>query len=343
MNPATIDKWFPPEQQRKYVSLLKIKVGVTRRRAEYFVKLWAYLLLKQHEERGKTLKPPLTKLDLPEGFVACTHREAHELFYSQQDRGSERAAGMMLDKLVALGLIEKDFDGNNTCIRIRSSLATIDNSSPTPEDISIVADIFNPRTDAIPVASFLAHNYNWMNKKITTVPQRIARILRSWSAQYPTGMRVIRREDNQDPIGFYLLYPTAMASEENFFLPPSKSLHLSTTNDKDPIQMAKPGDDNCTSIFVRSCQIDARYQNSDRFCLLLTDAQATLKQMQADFPNLCDLYTLAINPSAEELASAVGFQKTGSDPQSSLYWMYMALDKFLALDMAKAISSLKFN
>ena len=107
--------------------------------------------------------------------------------------------------------------------------------------------------------------------------------------------------------------------------------------------MAKPGDVNCTSIFVRSCQIDARYQNCDRFNLLLTDAQATLKQMQADFPNLCDLYTLAINPSAEELASAVGFRKTGSDPQSSLYWMYMALDNFLAMDMKVAISSLKFN
>ncbi len=344
MNPATIDKWFPPEQQGKYVSLLKTRVGVTRRRAEYFVKLWAYLLLKQHQEGGKSLQPPLTKLDLPEGFIPCTHREAHELFYSQQDRGSERAAGMMLDKLVALGLIEKDFDGNNTCIRIRSSLANIiDSSPPTPEHISIVADIFNPRTDAIPVASFLADNYNWMNKKTTAVPQRIARILRNWSAQYSTGMRVIRREDNQDPVGFYLLYPTTMASEENFFLPPSKSLHLSIANDQDPIQMAKPGDRNCTSIFVRSCQIDAPYQNRDRFYLLLTDAQATLKRMQADFPNLCDLYTLAINPSAEQLASAVGFQKTGSDPQSSLYWMYMALDKFLALDMATAISSLNFN
>jgi hypothetical protein len=45
MNPASIDQWFPVEQQRKYVSQLKGRVGVTRRRAEYFVKLWAYLLL----------------------------------------------------------------------------------------------------------------------------------------------------------------------------------------------------------------------------------------------------------------------------------------------------------
>ncbi len=345
MNPEIIDidKWFPSEQQRKYVSLLKGRVGVTRRRAEYFVKLWAYLLLKQHQERGKSIKPPLTKLDLPSGFVACTHREAHELFYSKQDRGSERAAGMMLDKLVALGLIEKDFDGNNTCIRIRSSLASIDRSPPTPEEISIVADTFNPRTDAIPVASFLAHNYNWMNKKTTAVPQRIARILRNWSAQYPTGMRVLRREDNQEPIGFYVLYPTTRESEGKFFLPPSKSLHLSIDNEIDPIQMAKPGDRNCTSIFVRSCQIDTPYQNSDRFCLLLTDSQAILQQMQADFPNLCDLYTLAINPAAEQLASAVGFQKTGCDPHSSLYWMYMALDTFLTQDMEAAISSLNFN
>ncbi len=341
MNPGTIDQWFPVEQQRHYVSRLRRRVGVTRRRAEYFVKLWAYLLLKQQQEQGKHLQRPLTELELPEGFIPCTHREAHELFYGQQERGSERAAGMMIDKFVALGLIEKDFDGNNTCIRICSPLPNLDYHEQSTENIQLAPDNFNPRTDAIPVASFLATNYNWMNKKATAAPQKIARILRNWAGKYSTGMRVLRRCDTQDAVGFYVFYPTARESEENFFLPPSKSLHLSIASEIDPITMAIPGDNDCTSIFVRSFQLDSRYQQHSSMCQLLADAQQNLMGMQSDFPNLCDLYTLAIHPNSEKLATAVGFQKTSQDPQLSLYWMYLALDKFLSLDIEKAVSLLK--
>jgi hypothetical protein len=74
--------------------------------------LWIYLLLKHQQELGVELRQPLTQLHIPEGFIACTHREAAELFYAQKERGSDRAAGMMIDKLLALGLIEKQFDGN---------------------------------------------------------------------------------------------------------------------------------------------------------------------------------------------------------------------------------------
>jgi hypothetical protein len=58
------------------------RVGLTRRRAECFVRLWTYLLLKQQQELGDVLRQPLTQLQVPKGFVACTHREAAELFYS---------------------------------------------------------------------------------------------------------------------------------------------------------------------------------------------------------------------------------------------------------------------
>lgn len=341
MNPASIDEWFPVEQQRKYVSQFNGKVGVTRRRAEYFVRLWAYLLLKEQQELGLN-ESPITELVLPQGFIPCTHREAHELFYGQSDRGSERAAGMMIDKLVALGLIEKKFDGNTICIRVRSELPST-NDLAVPSEIKFVADAFNPRIDTIPVASFLACNYDWMNKKNTALPQKIARILRGWAQIYPTGMRVLRRRDTQDPVGFYVLYPTAPESEDSFFLPPSKSLHLSATNEADPIKIATPGDRNCTSIFVRSFQIDVRYQQGDRLCHLLEDVKSTIINMQADFPNLCDMYALTIHPSAENLAIALGFQKTAPDPQLSLYWLYMAIDKFLVIDIPKAISVLKFD
>lgn len=343
MNPASIDQWFPVEQQRKYVSQLKGRVGITRRRAEYFVKLWAFLLLKQQQELGKLLQQPLTELDLPFGFVPCSHREAYELFYGQADRGSDRAAGMMIDKLVALGLIEKYFDGNTTCIRICSPLSNLDGSTQGGESIQLILDAFNPRTDTIPVASFWSRNYNWMNKKNTDVCHKVAQTLRSWASLYPTGMRVLRRCDTQHPVGFYVFYPVARESEKAFFLPPRKSLHATSENETDPIQIALSGDRNCTSVFIRGWQIDSPHNLPINVCQFLEDGKKTLIQMQADFPNLCDIYTLPIHPAQEQLASAVEFQKMSQDPQLSFYWMYMPVEKYLARDMELAVSLLKFD
>lgn len=342
MDLVCINQWFSVEHQRKYIHLLKGKVGLTRRRAECFVKLWAYLLLKEQQELGNAIKP-LTELDLPQGFVSCTHREANELFYAEEDRGSERAAGMMIDKLVALGLIEKEFDGNNICIRICSKLPDINQSKQITESIEFVTDSFNPRTDAILVATFLARKYDWMNKKTTAAPQRIVKILRTWAKQYPKGMRVLRRCDSQDAVGVCILFPVASESDENFFLPASKSLHLTISSQADPFNIAQPGDEDCTSVFIRSFEIDSRYEHHSNLCKLLKDAQKTLINMQADFPNLCDLYSITIHPSAQSRALAMGFQKTSQDPQISLNWMYMALDNYLALDIERAASNLKLD
>ena len=154
----------------------------------------------------------------------------------------------------------------------------------------------------------------------------------------------MRRCDNQDPVGVCVLYPVACESEENFFLPPSKSLHLTINSSQtDPFKMAKAGDEDCTSIFIRSFEIDSRYQQHHNYYQLLRDGQQTFIKMQADFPNICDLYTLAIHPSVQALALAMGFQKTSQDPQMSLYWMYMPLDKYLTLDIEQAISNLKLD
>ncbi|ARV62188.1 hypothetical protein BZZ01_29325 [Nostocales cyanobacterium HT-58-2] len=343
MNPATIDQWFPVEQQLKYVSLLKGRVGITRRRAEYFVRLWAYLLLKQQQELGKRIQRPLTQLELPEGFVACSHREAYEIFYGQNNngRGSDRSAGLMIDQLVALGLIEKDFDGNTTCIRIRSSLPNPDESTSTEKSVQLVPDNFDHRIDTIPVANFLARAFV-LNRRTTAAPHRIARILRIWAEQYPTGMRVLRRCDNQHIVGFYSLFPTAKESEKNFFLPPRKSLYLlSSTRETDPYKLAEPGDLSCTSVYNRAWQIDTPYQQRVNICQFLEDSKKTLMQMQADFPNLCDLYTIAIDPANEQFASALGFQKNSYNSERSLFWMYVPLDKYLALDIEQAMSVLR--
>ncbi|UNU24405.1 hypothetical protein [Microcoleus vaginatus] len=338
MDIAKLDTWYSPSQRRTAVSLLMKRVGVTRTRAECFIRLWVYLSVKQLQESQPRLKPPLAKLEVPATEVQCTHREAAELFYCDSDRGSDRAAGMMLDKLEALGLIKKHFDGNTTEIEIQP-IPEILNVAEPPKPVQLQLDNFNPRCDAILVANLLATNYNWMNRNTNAVPQKIAKILRLLARQYSKGMRVLRRSDNLNPVGFYFFYPTASESEVNFFNAPSKSLHLSSISDIDPFKMALPGDINCQSVFVRSWMIDPQYLSEYRITFL-EDSQKVLGEMQTDFPNLCDLYTLMIHPMYEKQSLALGFQKTSSDSQLSVYWMYLALDRFLALNIKEALLKL---
>ncbi|HEY9300588.1 MAG TPA: hypothetical protein VIQ31_30340, partial [Phormidium sp.] len=207
MTPEYLEKWFPIEQQRNYISMLVKRGGLTKRRAEYFVRLWAYLLVKQLQESGRPLVQPLTKLELPQGWVACTHKEAAELFYGEKDRGGDRAAGMMIDQLAALGLIEKHFDGNTTCIQIVPGCV-----DPLPEPVKpveLIIDDFNLRTDAVPVANLIDRHYVQTAKDATATPYQITQTLRYWAKQYSTGMRVLRRSDNLHPVGISIIYPTA--------------------------------------------------------------------------------------------------------------------------------------
>lgn len=341
MDAYNLNEYFPISEQHKYVSQLQGRVGLTRRRAEYFVKLWAYLFLKQQHEFDRRLELPLKELDLPLGFVQCTHREAQEVFYGDSDRGSDRAAGMMIDKFVGLGLIEKKFDGNNICIRVKSLLPP--NSLIDTNTIELFPDAFNPRVDAIPVATFLSHYYNWIDNKNVVVPQRIARILREWALLYPASMRVLRRRDTQNAVGFYILYPVARESEDNFFMSPRKSLYLGIDIEVDPIKMAAPQDPDCNAIQVRAWQIDFAYKSKHNIEMLLIDAQNTLIKMQADYPNMCDIYTIPMHPADQQLGYALGFQNISQDQQASLHWIYIALDRFLALNIPQQLSNLNFS
>ena len=334
ITPEQFEQCFSPAVQQGYVTRLMGRVGLTRRRAQCFVKLWGYLLLKQ----GIAADQPVTKLlslTVPEGWISCTCREAAELFYGDRDRGSDRSAGMMIDKLVALGLVRKSFDGNtlNLAIAPLPELQAAEANATKTSLVTVQPDAFDPRCDAIPVATLLATNYNWMNRNTDAAPYRIAKLLRQWASQYSRGMRVLRRCDNLNPVGFYLLYPTQQASEVNFFAPPHKVLHLSTvTDDADPFALALPGDETCRALFVRSWMIDAAYQDQAQQHFL-RDAQMTLQAMRQDFINLCDLHTMIIHPSQEQIALSVGFQRTTIETQASLYWMYLALDRFLALKL----------
>lgn len=346
MDTSQINAWFPREKQQPIVKQLSQQVGLTHTRAVYFVKLWVYLLAKAwHEERedltySKSAIEPFEQLTLLPEAISCSHREAAELFYSDKDTGSDRAAGMMLEKLAALGLIHKYFDGNTTRIEITVSPGNFlsSNSASVSQEQSkpLTLDAFDPRSDAVPVANLLAINYSWMNNSLEIVPHRITRLLRRWAGQYATGMRVLRRTDNLNPVGFYLMYPTAAESELNFSSSPTKGLHLASMNEIDPFILAKPGDSECTAVFIRSWMIDPLYIDQYR-ALFLVDAQDTLRQIQQDFPNLCDLHTLIIHPSYEAMAIALGFQKIGlqTSRDTQLYWMYQSLDRYLALDVRK--------
>jgi hypothetical protein len=331
--PEQLDDWVSPELQNRCIERLTQRVGVTYVRAQCFIRLWIYLLIKEHQghsgaNRSALPVLPLETLTLPAAASRCTHREAAALFYRDQDQGSDRAAGMMLDKLAALGLITKHFDGNTTRITIHP-IAELAESSPK-ELSELVIDTFDPRCDAIPVANLLATNYNWMNRNHDAVPHRISQLLRLWASQYVMGMRVLRRCDTLNPVGFYLLYPTNSVSDANFFGSPNKGLHLSAISDVDPFKMATPGDLSCISVFIRSWMIESAYLDQYRLAFL-QDAQQTLRQMQQDFPNLCDLHTLIIHPQYETMAAMLGFQKNSQQDTSSVYWMYLALDRFLAL------------
>ena len=325
-----LDRWFDRDRQEQAISKLVESVGLTRSRAECFLRLWIYLTVKQQLARDPKFQPKAVELKLLDAPVSCSQTEAAELFYHDKEQGSDRSAGMMLDKLAALRLIRKQFDGNITRIEI-VDVPQLRETATAEVTLKITA--FEPRCDPIPVANLLAANYNWMNHNTETTPQRITNLLRKWASEYAGGMRVLRRADNLNPVGFYLMYPTELASDANFFMPPSKSLHLSTLGDVDPFVMAQSGDRDCVSIFIRSWAIEQEYLDRYRVPLLI-DCQHTLTAMQQDFPNLCDLYTMIIHPSYEQQASALGFQFMSRDRQLSLDWMYLPLDRFLALDIS---------
>ncbi len=191
MDTAQLNTYFPYEQQSPIVEQLSQRVGLTRTRAEYFVRLWVYLLVKQQANQPEKTVRPLQQLSLLSKAVSCSHSEAARLFYGDKEKGSDRAAGMMLDKFAALGLIKKQFDGNVTRIEIQLSPEVLQTATDTP--VTLALDDFNPRCDAVPVANLLAINYGWMNRSLEIVPHRITRLLRRWASQYATGMRVLRR------------------------------------------------------------------------------------------------------------------------------------------------------
>ncbi|MGD1858283.1 MAG: hypothetical protein ACFB2W_28940 [Leptolyngbyaceae cyanobacterium] len=173
----------------------------------------------------------------------------------------------------------------------------------------------------------------------------IKRGLRQWARQYPDGLRVLRRASTQEPVGFAAFLPTHPDSEEKFDLSPSRSLHLSRLNirEEDPIKVATAGDPDCYTVFVRSWQIEPSVWHYENACKLIEDSKRTLTKIRDAFPNLSDIYTIAIHPLSEDLAMTLGFRMTKADPNSSLRWLYMPLDRFLELDHEDVLLNFDYN
>lgn len=340
MLPDLVDRLFPIEVQRPYIAMMQRRGGITRRKAEYFVRLWAYLVLKQQEELHGGIPTRLKELRAPEGLVSCTHREAAELFYRNQERGSDRAAGMMIDRLAALGLLDKQYDGNSLSLKIRSFPEL--ELPQTEEPIELFADTFNPRTDAIAIANLYTRNYAPLIRDGAAM-SKVARVLRLWSQQYSTGMRVLRRSDNHNVVAACTLYPVVTESDVYFFQQPSKSFYLTTDNAVDPFVMARPGDLTCISVYVRVWVIDQPYLTIANLCQMLEDTQQTILKMREDYPEICDIYTLIVHPIYEELRRILGFERICEDSQRSFAWIHGAVDRFLETDMQQALSNLRIG
>lgn len=336
MDISELNQWVSEERQTQLIERLlsSQEVGLTKKRAIYLVRLCIYVCVQQRLKTQPDMRAPLTTLLPTSAFIVCTHKDAAGLFYGDQDQGDERAAGLMLKTLDRLGFIEKRFLGNETEIKIHLSASKLQECA---EDVSVTLKIddFHAR-DAVPISMLLAERYNWMNRDTRAIPNRIARLLRQWARDYSKGMRVLRREDNQSPVGFYLLHAITADSELIFSRPPIEGLHLGSLRDEDPFTMALPGDEDCQSIFVRSWVIERDYQQNFQIPFL-QDVQMTLMKMREDFPNLADLWTLIIHPTYGRLSAAVGFQRLNRKTGKNIYWVYQSLDRFLELNIERAI------
>jgi len=347
ISPMLLEQWFSPERQAHYVRQIRKQADVTRWQAECFIRLWAYLMLKHISLEGasrRSLQDPLEQLTPMSESVPCSHREAADLFYAHKDRGSDRAAGLMIDRLAKQRLLCREFDGNISTIHIRP-MANI-NHGPDParslnNPIVARSEQFDPRRDAVFSAQMLARYYGWISTDTTAIAGKFSQALRQWSNRYPTGMRVLRTEQPGRVVGMYSLFPTTAESSMYFFAPPSQSLYLITDQATDTLTMAQAGDPNVSAVYIRGWAIDEPYFSPALVQQSLRDMQNTLRRMQQDFPNLCDVYGLSMHPGSEAIAQAVGFQKTVQDPNLPVAWMYIPLDQFLAVDIETAVATVQ--
>ncbi|MEM9807197.1 MAG: hypothetical protein AAF959_18175 [Cyanobacteria bacterium P01_D01_bin.56] len=339
INPADVLTWFPEKQQQQYVQHLMGQSGLTPAQAQHFVRLWGYGYLLQH---GPDYAPIQTLNHRILSFF-CSQSEAADLFYGKS-QGAPRSAGLMINKFVDKRLVRKEtFSGNKTRISlsIPKSFELPNNTQPD----NIYADAFDPRNDTSRIANLLKGLFSFDNKKPNFMINNLKKGLRQWGRRYPTGLRVLRLAPKNTPIAFAAIFPIHQDSDIVFDMPPSQSLHLSRLhlNNKDPIQFATPGDLDCHIAYVRSWEIDRDFWNHETVVHMAQDTQTTLQKIHTDHPELSDVYTIAIHPRLAALGTALGFESMTPDPNTSLCWLHMSLDNFLALNVDQVLQDFDYT
>lgn len=339
INPANVLEWFPTRYRQRYARHLIGKSGLTPTQARHFVRLWAYGYLLQHGPEYA----PITTLSPRISSFFCSQSEAAALFYAES-QGAPRSAGLMINKFVEKQLVRRErFSGNKT----RISLRIPDNFElPASDHAShIYADAFDPRQDIPHIARLLQGLFSFDDKRPQFMLNNLRRGLRQWHERYPAGLRVLRLAPKNNAIAFSAIFPIHQESEIIFDLPPSQSLHLSRLhlNAEDPIQFAPPDDPQCHIAYIRSWEIHTDFWNYKNVALMTQDTQNTLRQIQENYPELSEVYSIAIHPRLAALATALGFENMTPDPDTSLYWLYISLDSFLALDADELLAAFDYT
>ncbi|MBT9316482.1 hypothetical protein [Leptothoe spongobia] len=339
IKPKDVLEWFPEKEQQRYAKHLIGKSGLTPTQARHFVRLWGYGYLLQH---GPDYAP-ITTLSHRISSFFCSQSEAAALFYTE-GQGAPRSAGLMINKFVDKQLVRRErFSGSKTRISLY-----IPESFELPESNpsgTIYADVFNPRRDIPHIALLLEDLFSFDNKRPKSMLNNVRRGLRQWSQRYPPGLRVLRLSPKNNPIAFSTIFPIHQDSEIIFDLPPSQSLHLSRfhLNAKDPIQFASPGDHQCHIAYIRSWEIHPDFWNYKNALLMTQDTQATVREIYKDYPELSEVYSIAIHPRLAAFATTLGFEIMRPDPQTSLCWLYISLDSFLALEADKVLADFDYT
>ncbi|MEM9486719.1 MAG: hypothetical protein AAGA83_23855, partial [Cyanobacteria bacterium P01_F01_bin.116] len=294
LKPEKVDTWFPPEFQKRYTNHLIGKSGLTPTQARHFVRLWGYGHLQQYGPEQIPITVLKRKID---GFL-CSHGDASKLFYAEENKGTPRSAGLMINKFVSKKLIRREtFNGTTSILKLR--IPQVFDLPDEGKSEEVYTDLFDPRNDTPIVARFLEELYSYDGERPQALSFTIQQGLRHWAKRYPQGLKVLRRcKASQQPIGFFAIAPIHPKSARNFCMPPKYSRHLSRLDPdlEDPIELATPGDPDCYIAYIRSWQIRPDLWTHDNAFKLLEATKNTLRCMQKDYPGLSEIYSMNIHP-----------------------------------------------
>lgn len=357
--PHEVDVWFPPHYRQPYVEyLIGISVDTTLpaftpSRADYFVRLWGYGQIQQDPKAA-----PIEFLNSDIRPFRCSHREAADLFYGK-DQKEERSAGNMLNEFRRMRFARrKSFQGAKN-----RSIVTLDNlerlvlpnhkeSEEHHQKNKIYVDQFNSRNDRGDVAPFIEDLYalDPNLSKSDDVQRSIEGGLKAWSKRYPHGMRVMRQKNKEtgkpeETIGLVAVFPVHVEeSEDVFYKSPRSSFYLGTfiKGMEDPIKYAKKGD-SCESACIRCWQLRRDQWTFENALMLFTETQNILRKMYQEHSDLENVYSIPIHETLKEFALSIGFKLKRTKNPQDLYWLHIALDRFLEIDGKKALNNFNFE